>query len=119
VSQAWFLFDELPVRSDQSGDRPVPASFSIDGHKPDQFSVFICPLIPDANTVVFQVLDICITVQKPKQLINYGSQMQLFGVIRGKPSARSKRNCLPKTDNVPVPCDRFFERRTGGHHSSG
>ena len=43
-----------------------------------QFTVFIGPLIPDRHPVIAQVLDIGPPLEKPEQLMDDRTQMQLF-----------------------------------------
>mgnify|MGYP006197158293 CR=1 FL=1 len=44
-----------------------------------QLAIFISPLIPDADAVFLEVLDIGITLQKPQQLMDDRAQVQLLG----------------------------------------
>ena len=56
--------------------RPVSPLVAIDRA---QIAIFVCPLIPDADFVVLEVLDVGVPFQKPEQFDDDGPEVQLFG----------------------------------------
>ena len=44
-----------------------------------EIAVFIGPFIPDGYAIVFEIFDVCITVQKPEELMDDGTQVAFFG----------------------------------------
>ncbi len=43
-----------------------------------EFAVFIGPFVPDADTVVLQILDIRIPGEEPQKLVDYGLEMDFL-----------------------------------------
>ena len=64
------------------------------------------PIRPRSRPVVLQVLDVGVAAQEPQQLVDDGAGVELLGGERGKPSARSKRICQPKTRRCRCRCGR-------------
>ena len=79
VNQSGNLVNGLPVV-------PRPAAPLRAVHGP-QLPVLVSPFIPDADSIVFQELDISFPFQEPEQFVNDGAQML----------------CRPNTPMVPVP----------------
>ena len=50
-----------------------------------QIAIFVSPLVPDGHAMLFQVLDVRITGNKPQQFVYDGLQMNLLGGKQRKP----------------------------------
>ena len=61
-----------------------------------QLPILICPLIPNGNTMVIQILYVGISINKPQQLINYRFQMHLFGCKQRESLIKVKTHLIPK-----------------------
>ena len=61
-----------------------------------QIAIFIRPFIPNGNVVVFQVFDVGIAFEKPKQLMNNRAQMQFFGSQQRKAFTQIKTHLVTK-----------------------
>ena len=57
------------------GSRPATPLMSI--NRP-QIAVFVSPFVPNSHLVVVQVLDVCITLQKPQQFMDNRAKVKLF-----------------------------------------
>ena len=61
--------------------RPRSPLLAIDG---TQVAVLISPFVPDPDFVFLQVADVCITHQKPEELVDDGAEVELLGGEAGK-----------------------------------
>ena len=61
-----------------------------------QVAVLIGPLIPDAHTIVLKILDIGITIEKPKQFVDDGLQVQLLCCKTGESLLEVESHLVPK-----------------------
>ena len=49
-----------------------------------EVAVFVGPFVPDGDVVFFQVADVGVAFEKPKELVDDGAQVELFGGEQGK-----------------------------------
>lgn len=63
------------------GHLPGTPLLSVDG---SEIAIFICPLIPDRDFVVFEILNVRVAFEKPEQLVNDGAQVEFLGREAGK-----------------------------------
>ena len=49
-----------------------------------EVAVFVGPFVPDGDVVFFQVADVGVAFEKPKELVDDGTQVELFGGEQGK-----------------------------------
>ena len=64
------------------GFRPGTPLITVNGA---QVSLLVGPFIPDADSMLVEVLDLCASGKKPQQFINHRAKMYLFGGEQGKP----------------------------------
>ena len=61
-----------------------------------QVAVFIRPLVPDANAVFLQVLDVGIALEEPEQFVDDGGKVQLLGGDHRKSVCKVKSHLVTK-----------------------
>ncbi len=73
-----YLLDDVVYLIDRAavGRSPVTPLRTVDAA---QIAVLIGPFVPDSHLVVMEILDIRIAAQEPEQLMDDGTQMDLFG----------------------------------------
>ncbi len=49
-----------------------------------EVAVFVGPFVPDGDVVFFQVADVGVAFEKPKELVDDGAQVELFGGEQGE-----------------------------------
>ncbi len=49
-----------------------------------EVAVFVGPFVPDGYVIFFQVADVGVAFEKPKQLVDDGAQVELFGGEQGE-----------------------------------
>ena len=76
--------------------RPTAPLIAINWSK---ITLVIRPLIPNPDSVILEVLDVGIALQKPKQLMDNGTQVQFFGRQYRKAILLIKPHLLSKTAN--------------------
>ena len=59
-----------------------------------QITVLIRPLVPYGDPVFVKILDVGVTIQKPKQFIDNRFEMQFLGSENRKPSAQVKTHLM-------------------------
>jgi hypothetical protein len=59
-----------------------------------EVTVLICPLIPDRDTVVLEVLDICIACDEPEKFVNDGLEVHLLGCEKRESLAQVKTHLM-------------------------
>lgn len=72
---------------------PGPPLCPVHGAK---FTIFVRPLVPDADAVFLQVTHVGFPMQKPDQFVNDGFEMELFGGDDGKSILEIKAHLMPK-----------------------
>lgn len=71
---------------------------------PPQISFFVGPLVPNRDTVIVQVFDVGFAPQKPKQLVNDGFEMQLFGGEQGERLPQIEARLRPEDRDCAYAC---------------
>ena len=59
-----------------------------------QITVFICPFVPDSHAVILQILNVCISLDKPQKLMNNAFKVHFLGRHQRKTLAQIKTHLL-------------------------
>ena len=59
-----------------------------------QFAVFVGPFVPNSHTIFLKIFHVCVSIEKPKQFVNNGFEVQLLR------SEQRKALCEVKTHLV-------------------
>ena len=100
AAAVWILFDLLnhPVDLvDRSSVRSPPVA-PLRTVNPPKITFGIGPFIPDRDSMLVQVFDICFAPQKPEQFVNDRLQVKFLGGQSRKTLRSGKRACAPKTE---------------------
>ena len=66
-----------------------------------EFSILVCPLVPDAHTMLLKVLHVGITLQEPEEFVDDALQMELLRCQQGKSVVEViSRLCSEDTDGT-------------------
>src|SRR5262249_34907754 len=83
IGAGFYLFNKVAylVNGFSISAFPTAPLFAVDR---SQFALFVGPFVPDRYAVVFEVLDIGLPFQEPKQFINDAFEVELFGGYQWK-----------------------------------
>ena len=89
-----------------------PAAPLVAVHR-SEVAVFVGPLVPNADAVVLEVLDVGVALQKPQQLVDDRTQVQLFGGQHRKAFLQIKTHLVAKTPDGTGSCTVFAQVAIG------
>ena len=61
-----------------------------------EVAVFVGPFVPDGDVVFFQVADVGVAFEKPKELVDDGAQVELFGGEQGEALGEVEAHLVPE-----------------------
>lgn len=103
------LIDDILNLVDSLAGRRSPAP-PLSSVNPSEVPVRVGPFIPDGDLVFIKVFDIGVAAKKPKEFVNYRTQVNFFGGQERKAVPHIKSHLMAKNADGSRACAiRFFD----------